>query len=61
MRIRLFLALLCAALLCGCAPRETENVPELILRYADNQPEDYPTTLAAQYFAELVERQRLDV
>jgi len=57
MRIRLFLALLCAALLCGCAPRETENVPELILRYADNQPEDYPTTLAAQYFAELVERE----
>lgn len=30
-------------------------MPELILRYADNQPEDYPTTLAAEYFARLVE------
>lgn len=29
--------------------------PELILRYADNQPEYYPTTKAARYFADLVE------
>lgn len=28
--------------------------PDLILRYADNQPEYYPTTQAAQYFASLV-------
>ena len=29
--------------------------PALLLRYADNQPEGYPTTQAAAYFAELVE------
>ena len=26
-----------------------------LLRYADNQPKDYPTTKAAEYFAQLVE------
>lgn len=52
----LALAFGCACL--GCVPRETEAPrPELILRYADNQPADYPTTKAAEYFAELV-RQR---
>lgn len=54
-RICLFLALLCGLLLCGCAGAEEADVPELILRYADNQPEGYPTTLAARYFAERVE------
>ncbi len=54
-RICLFLALLCGLLLCGCASAEEADVPELILRYADNQPEGYPTTLAASYFAERVE------
>lgn len=54
-RICLFLTLLCGLLLCGCAGAEEADVPELILRYADNQPEGYPTTLAARYFAERVE------
>lgn len=31
--------------------------PELILRYAENQPEDYPTCQAALYFSELVAAQ----
>lgn len=31
-----------------------EALPDLILRYAENQPEDYPTTEAAYAFAELV-------
>lgn len=49
----------CAALgaLTGCtAPEPTaeEPQPELILRYAENQPEDYPTTKAALAFAEMV-------
>ena len=49
----------CAALgaLTGCtAPEPTaeEPQPELILRYAENQPEDYPTTQAALAFADLV-------
>lgn len=48
--------LLTVLLLSGCAQKEnTEAVPELILRYADNQPEDYPTTMAADYFAQLVQ------
>ncbi len=44
----------------GCSfPRKNdntvENKPELILRYAENQPEDYPTTQAALVFAQKVE------
>ena len=35
-------------------PKETE--PEFVFSYAENQTEDYPTTLAAQFFAELVEK-----
>ena len=50
------LALCLCLLLCGCgAQAQDENVPLLILRYADNQPKDYPTTKAAEYFARLVE------
>ena len=49
----------CAALgaLTGCTapePTAAEPQPELILRYAENQPEDYPTTKAALAFAEMV-------
>ncbi len=48
--------LLLALLLPGCALEEEEDtLPLLILRYADNQPEDYPTTKAAEYFAQLME------
>ena len=50
------LLLLLTVLLSGCGgsqPKQTE--PELILRYADNQTADYPTILAAEYFAQLVE------
>ena len=42
-----------AALLCPRA-EETEPLPELILRYAENQPEGYPTTKAAYAFADMV-------
>ena len=38
----------------GCSRTEEYTGPELILRYADNQPEDYPTTQAALAFADLV-------
>ena len=38
-------------------PRETQpEQPVLMFRYADNQPKGYPTTQAADYFAELVEK-----
>lgn len=53
---RLFALVLALLLLCGCAPREEQPQPELILRYADNQPADYPTTKAAEYFAQLVQQ-----
>lgn len=44
-------------LLAACGRKEAKQAqPELILRYADNQPEDYPTTKAAEYFAGLVEK-----
>ncbi len=35
-------------------PKEVE--PEFVFSYAENQTEDYPTTVAAQFFAELVEK-----
>ena len=57
-RRQVLLAAAGAALgLCGCAAARQEEAasgPELILRYAENQPEDYPTTQAALAFADLV-------
>ena len=58
MKRRLLLVLLSGLLpllLCGCKRAGEPAVPDLILRYADNQPADYPTTAAAEYFARLVE------
>ena len=54
MRRRTFLAGMgfAALQLVGCGAAET--VPDFVLTYADNQPEDYPTTRGAQYFADLV-------
>lgn len=50
------LVLCLCLLLCGCGEgAQTPGTPLLVLRYADNQPEDYPTTKAAEYFARLVE------
>ena len=44
----------------ACQKQETaSDKPELVLRYAENQPEDYPTTKAALAFAEMV-AQRTD-
>lgn len=52
---RLICLLLTAMLLlAGCASQNEEIVPEFVLTYAENQPEGYPTVLAAQRFAELV-------
>lgn len=50
----LLLTVACLLGLTGCAGKTDETLPKLILRYADNQPEDYPTTMAAGYFAQLV-------
>lgn len=44
---------------CGHQPVQDEQGAELILRYAENQPKDYPTTQAALAFADLV-AQRTD-
>lgn len=44
-----------ALALTGCGKAKTV-VPEYVLTYADNQPEDYPTTRGAQRFAELVQQ-----
>lgn len=46
--------LLLLLFLTGCSKPQQEQ-PDVILRYADNQPKDYPTTRAAEYFARLVE------
>lgn len=35
--------------------KEAEPEPEYVFLYADNQPQDYPTTLGGKYFAQLVE------
>lgn len=42
---------------CGCLRSytvEQGRVPEYVFTYAENQPEDYPTTQGAYYFAQLV-------
>lgn len=38
----------------GLEQEERETVPEYVFTYAENQAEDYPTTLGAYRFAELV-------
>lgn len=64
-RRQMLIALFGAAVLtlpmagCGHQPVQDEPGAELILRYAENQPEDYPTTQAALAFADLV-AQRTD-
>ena len=44
---------------CTASPASSQQEKPLILRYAENQPEDYPTSKAAKVFAELV-AQRTD-
>ena len=48
-----FAAALAAFSVSGCS-REPEG-PDYVLTYAENQPEDYATTLGAYEFARLVE------
>lgn len=53
----LFLSAAVLGLVCaGCKAQKGKNVvvPEFVLTYAENQAEDYPTTLGAYRFAELV-------
>lgn len=46
--------------LCLCACSESESVePDYVLTYAENQPQNYPTSLGAERFAELV-KERTD-
>lgn len=49
----LFLLLIALVVFFGTKP--AEKVPEYVFSYAENQDEDYPTTLGGQYFANLVE------
>lgn len=46
-----------AAFMCGCnGANDTaySEFPEIVFRYADNQTDDYPSVVAARYFAEQV-------
>lgn len=52
---RIWILILLALLLSACGAPEETVVPEYVLTYAENQPEGYPTTLAANKFASLVE------
>lgn len=56
----LFLSAIMAVVLTGCGRNgsfsaKEETSPEYVFTYAENQPEDYPTTQAAYRFAELVQ------
>lgn len=54
----MILALLLFTPLAGCTDSfdgESEPIPEFVFRYAENQAADYPTTMGADKFAELVE------
>lgn len=55
--LTLFLPVAVFGVMCiGCKAQKGKNVtvPEFVLTYAENQAEDYPTTLGAYRFAELV-------
>lgn len=47
--------IMAAAFLLLPVQRKEENVPEYVFTYAENQAQDYPTTLGAVKFAEMVE------
>ncbi len=49
----LVLCLLCLALT-GCRGQKVVVEPEFVFRYAENQAEDFPTTLGGKYFADRV-------
>lgn len=54
----LVLALLLVLMHSGCGSslrNGASAVPELVFRYAENQTADYPTTLGANHFAQMVE------
>lgn len=55
---KILLALCVAAMFVGLAPKAVLSAadPQFVFRYAENQPKDYPTTLGAYKFAELVEQ-----
>ncbi|PHV69798.1 C4-dicarboxylate ABC transporter [Sporanaerobium hydrogeniformans] len=55
--IRLIVCLSIVGLFVSCVGKKQAGVkaPEFVFFYAENQPEDYPTTLGAYKFAELVE------
>lgn len=54
-RFLFVLFLLLIALVVFFWTKPAEKVPEYVFSYAENQNEDYPTTLGGQYFANLVE------
>lgn len=54
-RFLFVLFLLLIALVVFFGTKTAEKVPEYVFSYAENQDEDYPTTLGGQYFANLVE------
>lgn len=50
-----FTGIALSILLYGCnKEQKNEIIPEHVLVYAENQPEDYPTTKGAYYFSDLV-------
>ncbi|MFA9379007.1 MAG: TRAP transporter substrate-binding protein [Lachnotalea sp.] len=54
--LNLFCILIIVVLLTNTGIIQTkEQMPEFVFTYAENQPDDYPTTLGAYKFAELVE------
>ena len=57
-RLAGWLILIGTGVLLGCGYRpqviKNEALPEYVFTYAENQPEGYPTTLAAERFADLV-------
>ncbi|MBD5457552.1 MAG: TRAP transporter substrate-binding protein [Lachnospiraceae bacterium] len=53
--LALTVLIMAAAILLLPVRRQEENVPEYVFTYAENQAQDYPTTLGAMKFAEMVE------
>lgn len=53
--VGILMVLVVLVILIACMPKQRKAEPMYVFSYAENQPEDYPTTLGARRFAELVE------
>ncbi|GMA97450.1 hypothetical protein [Pelosinus sp. IPA-1] len=52
---------LVSSLVTGCSSSATKTQINIVLKAADVQPEDYPTTMGLKYMAKLLDEKTKDV